>query len=1172
MSIRHIISTALSIAVIAMTAIFLHSCSEERFTVPDYTISGEEVRLSVPVFIPQMNAETRGGLSEEQLNKVESLWIRTYNAETKEATCDWIKLTPNTTDLHNMREVELTTKSGFSYIVAVANVDCKGVMYDDQDKDNGQPSGDTLEGTDTWMNNVRPLSVLLEKADTWDEFLRIAVVSPYETDDVNAPQAIPMAGCYCDAITVGDKTEHVAYNQWQKKDFQPYFIPASKEMVEFNGGIHLRRLVSHITFNFSAADNIELEVNSYRVMNAPKYSWLYERSAEDTTLPNLGDLAPSAEKAGLYYADVPQFGSQFIKDTQINGKAVQTFNFWQAENKHTGDCSTYRDRGAKAVKDGVTLFTSLTGDTWTPNNEASYVIVDCDVTYKDRIRVNEKGEEVKEGGELVDRSGHATYFIHLGYILGADEAEKAKDFNCFRNVNYTYNVTVNGLDDIRVDAVADTEKYHNEEGLVVDLNANPISLDAHYAVFNIQLTENDLKENFGFIITTYDNGEQITINEDNPRNENGEIFADEEKKHKIEPKYYNWIELRPTTGKDVLALYKPRFNANGTPKPRLNADGTPIEDNNTFLLSDLYVKNGELHIPEGSKSTSGYYTVFVNEYTYEPMFGEERYGDESQTMLHGKPAWMSYVNQNPRRFYIKVSYQESNDGNSVYARSKYAVEQQSLMTYYSQINVDDDGTAVGVERENETLGLNLRHANNAGGSSITNGRWNAAQYLSTGAYHHDYLQQDYDGAWGSISVGRPNEEHRSSWEFFLEMNKPLEVPGVTDHLRLQGGPVIMERTINNGNPHKLRKIKKAGWSKNADEFDPDGEPTTANFTDPQGNNDYTIKAMSALVVRNRDNNGNGKIEAEELRWYIPAITRYVGMTLGENAMPQRLMMFNEITQLPYVNNNNNEFSNDPGRIDNPYYSRYMYLASNAETVDSHSENNVLWAMEGTSMSKYSNLTDWANDNKINPWQIRCVRNLGSDLRTVKKEDKVMLPYKHISATRTISMDYFNLAAIRTTAYTSNGKTESTTSGIMPVHTINSPYNSVYTAFEYADHDIIVPDDDKPSFSDFEDHYFDKLTDYIEKNPCGNANLTGSGWRVPNQIEITMMFNSGILDVDGNWLTCTVDYFDREDGKGSDNIAHKLYMGATKDKTLLLSWDNYNSSFNLRVRCVRDVPH
>ena len=38
-----------------------------------------------------------------------------------------------------------------------------------------------------------------------------------------------------------------------------------------------------------------------------------------------------------------------------------------------------------------------------------------------------------------------------------------------------------------------------------------------------------------------------------------------------------------------------------------------------------------------------------------------------------------------------------------------------------------------------------------------------------------------------------------------------------------------------------------------------------------------------MLIRNRDLNGNGYLDEEELRWYVPAIGQLVGMWLGEPA-------------------------------------------------------------------------------------------------------------------------------------------------------------------------------------------------------------------------------------------------------------------------------------------------
>lgn len=1087
-----------------LAGLSLCACSEEAFEVPDYTVTGADVTLRVPISIPVMDQKSRASLDEIQLNQVENVWVRTYSARTGKATSDWVKQTISTTDTEVPREVTIRTQSGSSYIVAVANVGNHGVTSDN-------------------ITTQRPLSELLEAANTWADFLKIAVVAPSSQEDVRAPRPpLPMAGCYSDLIVGGDHPEPSRIDEWQQRDFTPYFIPSQSTTVKFEGAIHLRRLVSHINFNFIPGnDNIELTVNSYQVMNAPQYSWLYERGSENGMATNFGDLAQSEEAAAAYYTDVPQYGSQFITK-HVNGTA--SFDYWQSENKHTGDATTYSERDRKTT-DGSTLFTSLTGDTWTTNNEASYVVVSCTVDYKNQVKVDGNGNPSATGQDMY-RTGEAIYIIHLGYMGDGADADKSKDFNCFRNVNYTYNVTVNGLDDIRLDAFATDEVYHGEEGVVVDLSYATIDIDAHYAVFNVQLTQAELSvTDFGFIITTYDNGQQITLSDDNDQVGSGTskiIYADKAHTRVIDPKYYNWIELRPTTGANVLAPYKPRYGA--------NADGA------TFLLTDL--KGGWNNMATSWRSSAGYYTVYVNEYTYEPMYtGTEGYANEEWNGQGGRPNWMHYVNQNPRRFYIRVTQTISPDGNSRYARSKYGISQQSLMTYFSDQTfapAQGDipaGTAIAVERENETLGMNMRHTF-AGGTSEDNGRWNTGMWLN-GA----------NTTSTNLSINSATEANRPLWTTYVQSGTPLSFPAVAAS-RLQGGPAIPGGTFN------LPALVAAPASGTYNVPGLGNMPLAPSAYDPQSSGAYNIEAINACMSRNRDNNGNGRIEPDELRWYVPSVNKYIGMILAEAALPEPLMNYDQITGLTMVNGSDD------------YSTRYMFIGSNSGTC-------VLWGQQGTAMSGFENIASWYGWVGIQPWQIRCVRNLGSNMTTVTNDNKVSSAYTYDADSRQFHMNYFNLAAVRSMTYVGNGAQ----SGYMPVHAMNSPYNSVYRGFEYAPMDILVPDTDKPSDDGNYVSSLSRLVDYVNTNPCGaeGTGLTGTGWRVPNQLELTMMFNAGgVMNSADMWLSCTVNYFTAGTGVGSDATANKYFLVADQSYTTQLTRPNFARTKVLRIRCVRDI--
>ncbi|MDE6271048.1 MAG: hypothetical protein K2M12_09385, partial [Muribaculaceae bacterium] len=970
--------------------------------VPDYTLVDEDVKVEVTISLPEMDKRSRAALDEASLNQVQTLWVRTYSSEDGKATSEWVVLEPNTVDTEKERTVTIDTKSGPTYIVAVANVDNLGVTADN-------------------LEERRALSELLKDADTWDKFLKIAVVAPSTFEGVRAPvPPLPMSGCYS-TIKVGgvhpglpSVPEPSNPGDWQNRNYHSVFIPAAQGVNHLEGAIHLRRLVSHVNFKIKIGDpNMEVDVLSFRVMNAPRYSWLYERNAANGPA-NFGDVA-TEETVDTYFADIDEYPAQYIT---VDDKGVATFDFWLGENKHAGTCDKYSDRDKRA--DGKpTLFSSLTGDAWTANNEASYVLFDCDVNYKNNIRVDDDGAvvEYEEGSELVSRTGNATYMVHMGYIGGenVDEAIKAKDFNCFRNVDYTYNITINGLDDIRVDAFASdetyAEKFHGEEGLVLDLPQQTLEIDAHYNAFNVFLSDEELQGVFGFIIVAYENGQSYTISEENAQQNIGTgnvvIYDDTTSvgANIIPAKYYNWIELRPTS-KNVLAVYKPRYGGNS--------------DGKTFLLTDL--KNP---LPDEQKSPSGWYTIFVNEYTYEPMYtGTDGYANE-ETPRGQRPAWMGYINQDPRRFYIRVTRATSPDGNSVYGRAKYGVSQYAMMSYFSRQNVTDDGThygtASGGERINETEGFNMCPVYN-GGSSMTNGRWNTAQYLDNSSNTTD------------PSINNPNVNSRPEWTDFITPQTPMEIEAVAED-RLQNGPAIPSRLIKDNNPLALPGLVNL----------PGENPS---FNDPQTDHKYNIDVVNSCMSRNRDNNGNGRIDPDELRWYVPAMDQYLAITLGGNSLPRPIMDYLSVPALPKVRMFTEDGKkkcawDENGVLENKYCSRYMAVSSN-----NGAKNRVLWLMEGTSMSAWypGGLWTWSTNTgeASHPWITRCIRNLGSNMTQVLDEDKVVQPYVHDEAAHKVRMTFYDAASIRPNPYGSNG----TGAAQMPLHSISSSYNSVYYAFEY----------------------------------------------------------------------------------------------------------------------------
>lgn len=1061
-------------------ALFATSCTDELAPMTSNEV-GKDVIVKVPIELPGMEIKSRADLYDYQINQIESVWIRTYAATgSGEATMgEWKKIEASTITLHDPQLVEdLDTKSGPTYIVAVANVtNAKGVKKDD-------PS-----------LTLTSLATLLDAADSWDKFLNIAVATPSEYYDVNEPPTpLVMAGCF-----LAESDTHPDISGWQSANynFKAHDISAT-DPSQLKGTIHLRRVVSQMTFNLIPGPGIKITPNSYRVVNVPVYSWLYERDSTDGKSANFGDGAENADDAKNYYKTTNLYPHNNFEEGATEGS--YKFSFWQAENKHTGTSSEYNDRQIKTGTATEALFTSLTGDTWTPNNMASYVIINCNIDHDGQIKVDNDGQIIKDGedGKEVYRSGNADYIIHLGYLGG-----NAADFNAYRNTKYTYNVYINGIDKIRVEAYSkdeDTDKDTNGvEGLVTDIDNPTYMLDCHYHSYNIYLDDQDLT-NFGFIITTYDSGIQHTYQDID--------FEDGKVPNDYNPQYLSWVELRPTDNETTLAKYKPKTGENS--------------DGKTFNLLDAS-RDG---LTPDQKSTSGWYTVFVNEYTYEEQ------SDESGTN------WRRYVNQPSRRFYIRVTRKISPDGYSLYATSKYAGIQRSIQTYYSEIDYPTTGGVLGLEHENEVFGLNVGRTYTYAASDV-NGRYNVWCWLN-----------------GITTDGTEPSKYEASkkWNEVIVPTKMQHIFEVNNKQNI----IIKEHDAT------LPSLIGGTYDKNIDIYDmlPQGNTSDVN---------RWLEAVNACMNRNRDNNGDGKIEPDELRWYVPAKSKYLRMILGKNALTTPLTNYDTIPKLK------------------PDGAKEVALKYCTRLMNFSSDGHAIMSFNGTSSSNWVQAE--LSDISSTPWNVRCVRNLGTDLSTITKEDKTVPAYVHDEPNRTVSMKYYGVNAYRRAEmFSGNG----TTDGSMPVHIINETrYNRPFQKFQYSTGRYQLNGDksryDGALFYESSNPYnIVRVTEYINKNPCKelDSNENGYGWRLPNISELSIMRNIGLFDdfysvndigkLNREYLlSCTKTYYDSNgEGYVLSSDTERNFLGVVYDNTVEILTNSYNNqsyySKHLYYRCVRDV--
>lgn len=117
--------------------------------------------------------------------------------------------------------------------------------------------------------------------------------------------------------------------------------------------------------------------------------------------------------------------------------------------------------------------------------------------------------------------------------------------------------------------------------------------------------------------------------------------------------------------------------------------------------------------------------------------------------------------------------------------------------------------------------------------------------------------------------------------------------------------------------------------------------------------DYRYQRYACLE-RNRDNNGNGIIDKEELRWYLASSRQLIGMWMGADMIDKNTKLYN---LTPEQVASTNEFS------------QFVMSSTARGRVP-----ELIWAHEGSSISTL--LSNKVSDGFRQPISIRCVRNLG----------------------------------------------------------------------------------------------------------------------------------------------------------------------------------------------------
>lgn len=639
----------------------------------------------------------------------------------------------------------------------------------------------------------------------------------------------------------------------------------------------LERLDSKVTLNIKLAENETLKnfiPELCIIRNLPSGSRVVNTSG-----------IQDYEEAGYFNSELT-----FEKETTDgSGNTVgASCSFYMLENRESSNrkntVSNYHYRDTR-IKNADGSYNNANGMWLNAPENGTYLEIKGEIQME--INTAETGMQ-----ELI---GEVTYYVHLGNFK-----EDINNYDILRNTHYTYNITIHGVDDIRVEVETDVENQSGATGHIYSAIESHYTFDSHYGqmVFCMNAEQLDTDAMTFYVKTPF--GREGT-----PELSGGG--------YNISDLDYQWVKFLVN---EVDASTQ-SYSANNRTYPgdenqMLIAQGKSERLMNVVELLDFIKKEKEKFNDYKSNGFTGenpsaflrdasgkyliYITAFVNEYYY------EEHPTENTSI-----SWKDFVNQPNRLMHILSDTKSSLDGASSVTGSIVTFRQRSIQTPYnlSKANV---ATAFGCEMVDETRDLNLTFYENdeeyrgkdLGNNSVSNGLYNTA-----------CLWNLFNN--GSFKSGAQREK----WETYLNYN-------VTN---------ISEDSYRN---HFLRDDKKC-------------------------------MRYSALS-RNRDNNGNGYIDPEEVRWYITPLQQLYTLYIGDLGMNSEAQLYPvSLASLPNQ------------QVNGVWLWRNHIVCSNQTTITSSGQYgdkywpDMLWAEEGVSVSGYGQ--EWQKPaNK----SIRCVRNLGME--------------------------------------------------------------------------------------------------------------------------------------------------------------------------------------------------
>lgn len=698
--------------------------------------------------------------------------------------------------------------------------------------------------------------------------------------------------------------------------------------------IYLERVDARITFNVGVDGsekgytNMTFTPKYYRVENIPQGTYLVPRDNEDYAATMETGYASMQAAGKEYYFDEakrenddrPYFEFYLLENRRQPAKRITS---QEKESSYNEVQNLYALREKRESDTGKPVDGTKPGQEYVPGD---FIFASANATY-----VTIRGTlSFQDGTDFYHAD--VTYTVHLG-STGSDPDNETlvNNYDVCRNTHYTYNVTITGVESMRVEVVSDKETRPGVEGDVIKAGGEVVDLDSHYGRAKFSLTRKNIQAGLSWAISTpFQRGLKVFVrsNYTEEGSENGTVVSDvaslssnqvENLKTDLSLNDYRWVQFAinqecvlKKTGEPVppsafakypgyeaysstdLSDQAPAFGGKGyhySGSTAIYSQDVVLYDVNQ-LLNHLFIEayksdsqlfldaNGNVSPAEDATVTI---TAYIDEYVYKYNPNDVYYeiptalkdGDSDLTL------WKKFVNAENRMLHICVKgAQYSPDGNTSWAESVITFSQRPIYTFYDPDS--DVKTAWGTEFKNESEDANLPATSKA----LDGITWNKDN--------------------NTFDDGRKNT---------LEVLSKLPDLKWTDVLYL-----------NEADYGHLKDDYKCVWF--------------------------------ACLGRNRDLDGDNIVDLDEIRWYLASVDQLTDIFIAEAAVPNAKLYSKNAT-----------FESVP---------KEHVISS---TYHTGSYPWIIWAEEGASRGVYGS----SGDDPSDPHTYRCLRNLGLSLSYIASQ-------------------------------------------------------------------------------------------------------------------------------------------------------------------------------------------